>query len=219
MIQLKQVPFYSNTADDTHCFQAVLKMVLKYFKPDENYSFQDLDKFSDKVKGNWTWSTRAAINLQQMGFSLVEISPFDWHKFIEEDYDYLVEFMGKEVADKQREMSDLAKEVLDAQEYIELIEFEKRIPEIDDIRSLLEKGYLVGCNVNSKALNQQDGYTGHSILIFNLDEENIYLHDPGLPSQKNRRVPISIFRKAWAYPYERNKNLTGFKLKESTPSE
>lgn len=46
---IQNVPFYSNTPDDTHCFQAVLKMVLKYFQPEKYYSFEQLDKLSDNI--------------------------------------------------------------------------------------------------------------------------------------------------------------------------
>ncbi len=79
---MKKVPFFSNTDDNTHCFQAMLRMILKYFLPEKDFSFAELDKFSGKVKGKWTWSSRALINLQKMGFELVNICCFDWQKFI-----------------------------------------------------------------------------------------------------------------------------------------
>ena len=53
----KIVPFYTNTSDDTHCYQAGLKMILKYFIPDKDFSWEELDKFTAKVEDLWTWPT------------------------------------------------------------------------------------------------------------------------------------------------------------------
>lgn len=52
----KNIPFYSNTSDDTHCLQACLKMLLKYFYPNEEYSWEELDKLTGKKEGMWTWT-------------------------------------------------------------------------------------------------------------------------------------------------------------------
>ena len=46
---IRNVPFFPNTADNTHCLQAVLKMILKYFEPQKDYSFEELNILSDKA--------------------------------------------------------------------------------------------------------------------------------------------------------------------------
>ena len=45
---MKKIPFYPNP-DNTHCFQAVIKMILKYYFPKEEYSWKELEKLT----GNW----------------------------------------------------------------------------------------------------------------------------------------------------------------------
>lgn len=50
-----EIPFFSNTPDNTHCYQAAIKMLAKYFWPQENYTWDELDKITVKVKGFWTW--------------------------------------------------------------------------------------------------------------------------------------------------------------------
>jgi hypothetical protein len=55
------LPFYSNTADGTHCFQAGLKMILKHFIPEKDLTFEGLDKISMKIDGLWTWPIAALI--------------------------------------------------------------------------------------------------------------------------------------------------------------
>ncbi len=126
--------------------------------------------------------------------------------------EYLTEFYGSEVAAKQVEMSDIAKEQQDAQEMLQRVQYEMRVPDLLDMKKLLAEGYLIGCNVNSKKLNNQSGYAGHSILVYDLDEKYVYLHDPGLPPRPNRKVERDLFNQAWAYPGSNSKNLTAFKL-------
>ena len=48
-------PFYSNTKDNTHCFQAVIKMIAETYWPDESYSWDELDVLTQKKVGMWTW--------------------------------------------------------------------------------------------------------------------------------------------------------------------
>ncbi|MEI7653301.1 MAG: hypothetical protein WCJ70_03425 [bacterium] len=52
-----QVPFFPNTSDDTHCYQAVLQMILGYFLPLEAHTLQDLDSITGKTDQKWTWPT------------------------------------------------------------------------------------------------------------------------------------------------------------------
>ena len=82
-----------------------------------------------------------------------------------------------------------------------------------EIKKLLDEGYLVTCNVNSYALNNEKGYAGHFIVIFDYDEDYLYLHDPGLPPVKNRKVSYKQFMKSWEYPNKSGKNVLAFRLK------
>lgn len=109
------------------------------------------------------------------------------------------------------ENSDLEQEINFAKTFIQKIGIEKRIPEIDDIKKLLEDGYLVICNVNSYMLNNKERYTGHFVVVKGFSDTDLILHDPGLPPQENRVVDFATFEKAWAYPDEVAKNIMAFK--------
>jgi len=210
-VKLK-VPFYSNTPDDTHCFQAVIRMVLKYFLPDQEYSWKQLEKMTAKKKGLWTWPMQGLMNLKKIGFDVVNMEDFDYGRLSKEGNSYLIEKFGKEVGKSQIKHSDIPQERKIAKEFVKVFGSETKLPTITDIKKLLRKGYLVVCNVNFKALDGKSGYSGHSVLLFGFDRENLYLHDPGLPPRKNRKVPIKRFIKAWAYPSTREKNLHAFKI-------
>lgn len=206
-----EVPFYSNTPDNLHCFQAVFKMVLKYFKPDKEFTWEELDKITAKVEGLWTWPTAGLLWLHSNGFEVKTIDPFDNNEFIKHKGQYLIDLMGEEVGRAQIENSDIDQEVRHTKIFVRTIQPEERIPNIDDIKELLQKGYLVICNINPYVLNDKTGYSGHFVLIKGLEGETFFLHDPGLPAYENRQVAIEKFEQAWAYPDKNAKNIMALK--------
>jgi len=209
----KNVPFYANTPDNTHCFQAVLKMASKYFWPGEDYSWEELEKITAKKDGLWTWPMSGLFWLSKRGVELVCVEMFDYEKFIQLKGRYLLEEYGEEVGKAQIENSDIEQEIEVAEEFVKMVTIKKDIPEIDDLKDFLTQDYLLICNVNSNKLNNRDGYTGHFILIKGFDDDNFYIHNPGLPAAENQSVGYSLFEKAWAYPNDKAKNVFAFKLK------
>jgi hypothetical protein len=205
------VPFYANTPDDTHCYQAALRSVLKYFLPNNEYHWEELEEMTAKKANLWTWPTQGLITLHKIGFDIIDISDFDIEQFINTGEEYLLQEYGKEVADEQVKHSDIQQERALYKEFIQHIKFQKRIPKIEDLEYFVEKGYLIICNVNSKALNNQQGYVGHFVVIIGYDDNHLYLHDPGLPPLQDRKVTYEHFMKAWEYPNEKARNLTAVK--------
>lgn len=207
----KKVPFYSNTPDDTHCFQAALKMVIEYFMLTNVISFEDLDKFTGKKEGLWTWPLRGVINLSQMGFNIVDVDYFSLESFIENPKGYLLKRYGQEVGEAQIKHSDLDAVVGDCEEYLKLNLHQERIPDLIEIKKLVDEGYLVICNVNARALHNKEGYSGHFVVIFDYDDDNFLLHDPGLPPIESLKVNFEQFKKGWEYPDEKSRNLLAIK--------
>jgi hypothetical protein len=212
MKNYKEIPFCSNTPDNTHCFQAALKMILGYFWPDENYTWEELDRATAKVAGKWTWPMAGLIWLQEKGLEIIDIEAFDYEKFIERKNRYLIEEYGKAVAQAQIENSNIEQEIKYAKKLIQLIKVKKAIPQLEEIKKLMEEDYLVMVNLNARTLNRQEGYAGHFVAIKGFDEKGFILNDPGLPGIENRPVDFALFEKAWAYPNQKAKNIMAFKL-------
>lgn len=206
-----RVSFFSNTPDDTHCYQAAIRMVAKYLWPAEEYSWDELDKMTAKVSGLWTWATAGLLWLQSKGAKVKVIEIFDYQKFIESGDQYLLNFYGDEVGNEQIKNSDIAQEQRLIKEAIQKINIEKRLPTTNDIIQLLDQGYLVICNINSNALNEKSGFVGHFVVIIGYEGDHLVLHDPGLPPQENRVVSNEDFSNAWAYPNSSVKNLIAIK--------
>jgi hypothetical protein len=208
----QNAPFFGNTRDNTHCFQACMRMVLKYYLPKKNFTWKELEKLSAKKKGKWTWSTQMLLNLKKMGFDVVTMDTFDIDAFIERGGEFLIEAWGKEVGEAQIKHSDIAQERRLFKKLKKEIVTERYAPTMSDIRMLLKKGYLVKCTVNSSALNKRKGYAGHGVLVYGIDKSHVYLHDPGLPPHPHRKVTRALFKKAWMYPQDGDQALVAMRL-------
>ncbi|OGG12012.1 hypothetical protein A2Z00_03170 [Candidatus Gottesmanbacteria bacterium RBG_13_45_10] len=209
---MKKVPFYPNKKDDLHCYQATLRMILKYFLPERTFTFADLDDMTGFQKGYWTWPMRGALSLRALGFQVRDIEEFDYHRIATDPERYLIEYYGEQAGKEQIRFSDIPKCKRDAREFVKQIPIEYRIPDYTDIQDLLTQGYLIKCLVNSKILNRKKGYVGHFVVVFRCTDHSIYFHDPGIPPRKSRRVTKRVFEKAWGYPNERAKNIMAFKI-------
>tara|TARA_B100000959_G_scaffold232853_1_gene249944 strand:+ start:3465 stop:4100 length:636 start_codon:yes stop_codon:yes gene_type:complete len=208
---MKKIPFFSNIGDGTYCYLAVLKMILKYYCPQNDYSWENLIELTGKKEGLWTWPQYSYISMKNLGFDVKIISSFDYDKFADNGYKYLEDTYGKEVAEGQRKHSDLDDAISTVKKIKKILIQETRIPSVQDIIQLLSKGYLVECGINSYMLESKEGYAEHSILIFHSEKNIFTIHDPGFPPKESRKVPTELFEKAWAYPNAESKNITAFK--------
>lgn len=189
-------------------------MLLKQYFPHENYLWKELEKISAKVEGLWTWPTAGLLWLAEKGLSVQSISLFDYQEFAEQGEKYLLDFYGKPVGQSQIEHSDIPQEQAIAQKFIKKSSRETRQAHIVDITAALDESALVICNVNLKALNNEPGYSGHFVLIYNHSGDHLFLQDPGLPPQKERKVSFAQFTKAWAYPTEQSQGVAVIRTKK-----
>lgn len=199
---MKKIPFFSNTEDNTHCFQAAIQIVLKYFLPQEEYSIEELDRITAKVKDLWTWPMAGILNLRKKGFDVVILDAFNYEKFSKEGTKYLYDLFGSEVAGEQIKHSDINQEIEFTKQMLkEDIRYIKE-PSLDEISKLLNQGYLVICNVNANSLNNEEGYEGHFVVVYNVDSDFVYFQDPGLPPRENRKETKKDFEESWSVTHD-----------------
>jgi hypothetical protein len=195
----QELPFFANP-DATHCYQAALKMVLRRFRPDLDASFEELDRITGKVDGFGTWPFAGLTWLHEQGLVVTNVELMDNARFAAEGRDYLAQLAGREFAESLDRGLDLGAVQAQASAFVEKVRCEVRMPTVDDIRSALEAGGLVICNVNSRALNGREGYLGHFVVAKGFAGQDLIVHDPGPPGEANRRVSFAAFERAWADP-------------------
>lgn len=210
----KNVDFVPNTDDNTHCLQASVKMTLRFF--DSNFD-RDLD-FFDAYTGKsekfaYTWPLRTALNAALDGFHVVYIDELNLEALSKDPYQTLLEAYGEEIASDQCKNSDMVSVVSDAKELLlsRNVEIQFRVPNTDDLRRLLDDGYLLILNVNSRAMRGAEGYMGHFITVYGYDENRFSIHNPGLPPEKNVRVSDADLNRGWSYPSEKYRNILALK--------
>lgn len=210
-----KIPFYSNLKDDTHCFQACLKMVLKFFFPNRKYSFKYLDKVTFHKKNKWTWNNASLLFLSKIGFSVINIENFDYKQFFKFGEKYLKMIWTKEVFDVQKKYSDFNQEKKLAGKLIKdkSIKHYRRWATFKDLENLFKKQYLLMVPINPFILEKKSGYASHLILITDIKKKYIIFHDPGLPPLINKKVSKKIFLKAMTYPYKESAALIAIKIK------
>lgn len=209
---MPKVPFYSNTPNDTHCFQASLRSVLKYFEPSRDFTWDELDRITNKPKDMWTWPMAGLSWLAEHGYSVIDIEPFDYGRFINEGREYMETLWGKDVVIEQAKHSDISLAQTDSKKFVETVTVQNKIPSQTDIQEFLNQGCLVICMLNASKLNQKRDFVGHSVLVIGHDQNGFTIHDPGLPALENRHVPYPLFEEAWGDPNDSAKNLAAIKL-------
>lgn len=201
-----EIPFYPNTKDDFHCVQAVLKMVLKYYFPNESWSFKKLDEVTSHKKGKFTWKNAMMSFLDRKGFEVVYITDFNFKEFASKGKSFLEENWPKKIFDIQNKYSDLAMEQKLTAKLLEegRVNLIPRPALLKDVRELKRRGYLLMANINPSVLEGGDDYWSRFVLITDVKKDHILFHDPGLPPIPNRMIRTSLFIKAMGFPRRRD---------------
>ena len=213
---MKQIPYFANLEDGTHCYQAALKMVLSYFY-NKDWSFKELDCITGKLPGKWTWPTASLLWLLDHQFEVRLIETFDYNAFAKRGKDYLAEKYGDEVAEAQNQNSDLAREQKLAEKFAQKNCVTQRTPEWHDLECLFKDKYLIICNINACLIHNRKGYSGHFVVPLKVSGSSIVLHDPGLPPLPSITVTKELFEAAWGYPSEEAKNILAIRKTGANP--
>ena len=185
---MKKVPFYANHDDNMHCSIAVYRMLFDYFL-DRRISWAEMDKMAGFENGKAPWTVTIWERMARQGFDIRMIELFDYARYEREGDVYLRKYLPKEEYDWQVKHTN----ILDIQpmiaSFLKHVHVESHRPTLDDIDDMLDDGRLVMLTLNSRALNDQEGYVSHAVLVTGQNDKEYIIHDPGLPGEPNRHVP------------------------------
>lgn len=199
MKTLKEPKFYANLDGDTHCAQASIMMIFSILFPERSFSFEQLDRATNKYSGFSTWQTHELFYYEKLGINFKYYDTFDMKNFGERGLEYIAEKYGDEVAEYNRENT---KDInLEKKLCLEIANkrwfFKRKNIGLGLVKKLLDQGYYLMLSLNSKALNNQPGWVGHKVVCYGYDECGVIIHDPGLPPHPARYVAFDLFKKAW----------------------
>lgn len=202
-----------NASDGMSCMHACIQMVMRTRQGGRVFSFDEINTILRRKPGLYSWSYAIADAVSQQGFSVRSVSTFATQRFVMEGAAYLRERYGLEAGAVQIAHTDLPTVVDDARKFLEnsSIERQERVPEMEDLCRLLDEGWYVVPLVNSKRLNDQDGYSGHFVFVYGYDASDVIFHDPGLPPLVSRRTSWDAFEQAWSSPTKSVRSLMAYR--------
>lgn len=214
---MREIPFYANTRDNTHCVQAGLKSVLKFFFPREQFSFRKLDRISAHAKGKWTWNSAWMLYLARRGFEVIDIGGgFRYETFARSGEQYLRRLWSEKIFAEQRRFADLKQEQRRARTLIRQrnIRLVNRPATLHDIQRLFRDGYVLLCRINPFVLENKNVYGSHTVILTDVQKSFVRFHDPGLPPRKNRKVALRTFLRAMNYPNKQAASFVAVRLRK-----
>ncbi|MEK7632670.1 MAG: hypothetical protein AAB473_02670 [Patescibacteria group bacterium] len=190
--------FYSNLPDDLHCSQACIRMVCEALG--KQISWEEANAITGFTPGLYTWPPRSIINLNGMFPGTKYWTNFDYHQFVKNSHEYLLEYYrGNEkwVADQEAHATPgFEREHKDAQEMIDAGLLAIQALSAEQMRVMLQEYFIIAF-VHFGILHGVDNNAGHAILVYDIQGDEVTFHDPGLPPRPGHRVSIDHFMKAY----------------------
>lgn len=194
--------FIPNSPDGTHCGPAIWRMVLETFYPEQDWSFEKIDVIIRKEPGKFTWGQTFYPAMLEAGVNIHAITTWDEREFIARTWDYVRERSGEESARNQQEHAqdlDFVKGAMQKMLDDPRLVRELRPATFDDLAAALAGGAYVGCTVNSRVLNEREGFNSHSVLVYGLDDTTVHFADPGPLNNGLRTAERPVFARAWGF--------------------
>ncbi len=211
MITLDVLHFVDETKDNKRCVQACLKMILKYFLPQKDFNWKQLDKITHKIPKKGTWWFAFYPELVKLGFEVVTYRDANYFRnLMKHGLKYLYVAHPKRIADWYIKHSNIKNVMHLIPKVLREIKFSNKKASFKDIGLRLNGGYLLMSDVNSRAICSRPGFTSHAVVIIGLDKNDVYINDPANDDGKSMPVPKKLFLKAW-----HDRSLVAFKLRKA----
>jgi len=203
------VPHYADdTKDQARCVQACLKMILKYFLPNREFNWRDLDKITHKVSKKGTWWFGAYPTLNKLGFEIKEFGAGLYINLHRYGIYYLHKAFSPKLAKFYFKKSNIAEVIKLIPRILGLKIFNKRRASIKDIEKLIRLGYLLMADVDFSNIFSKWYGASHAVVIIGYDKDNLYIHDPAKRRGANLLIKKVIFKRVW-----NSRSLAALRLK------
>lgn len=195
----KIVRFFPNTQDKTHCLQACVKSVLEYYFPLKKFTDEEINEKTGQV-GGWTWFPPTVIWLGSLGLEVKLYCPqekFNYKDFSKEGLDYLRRCWNRERFEREDRAGAFKNISFVQDSSTEMVARGLWVGEAisSDLlaKRLEDKNYLAIGKTVYEWLSGKPGKTSHYIVVIKKYSPSKWrVHDPGLPPQADRKVPINF---------------------------
>lgn len=185
------IPFYKQQGPS--CVQAQMRMALKYYYPEQEYTQTTLDQLTKRQNNQWTWFSQAIPVLVNEGLDAYYYSKTPYENLTPE---FVNQFYGED--------GPFINSVTNWPALEESIEFLKtsdryQNKKLDwqEVEKSFQKGHVILMIIDHNVLigQPEKPYAGHGITITYINQTHVVFHNSqGNPSQTAEK---SQFQKAW----------------------
>lgn len=193
---------------------AAYRSIIAYYLHKE-LTWEELEQLTGYTPNRAAWTVQALVDMQDMGFDIKMIEPFDYRRYLKEGDAYLHEFFTADELTWFLEKSNIRDIKPLLPKFLERVKYVCRQVSLADIDQMLDEKRLVTVTVNSRKLNDADGFVSHMLLITGRKGDSFIAHDSGgvqYPPQPEREIRREKLWEAMGSDTN-NADVTGFKLK------
>lgn len=181
--------FFSNLADNNHCLQASILMVLDYHGIQS--SWEGVDELTQFDSQFYTWTIAGVLALSKKISGVKFTSKMDYEEFARRGKEYLKEYWHDDPkwheVQKKGASPNFSKEQTFARELVRNDVYQKEKIGARDFEGIL-KNHLIITLVSTSELYGDNHDGGHFILIYDRTIKDFIFHDPGLPPKEFQRI-------------------------------
>lgn len=193
----KEIPFFKQT-DSGNCLQTNLKIALKYYYPEKDYSFEELDKATGRTEGKWTWTSQALRFLTDEGLNSYYYSTTPYFDILEKGEDLIIDYYGETDGNIMIQHTDFDSLYASIYDLGRSDRYENRKLSFHEVETEFEKGNFIIILLDRSILQGGSAYTGHFFTITAINSTHVVAHDTaGTP---NKVIDKETFIKAWNAP-------------------
>lgn len=187
--------FYPNQADDNHCLQASILIVLNslgYPMP-----WNKVNKLTKYDSRYYSWTIIAASIVSELIPNTRLITGLDYAKLAELGEEYLKLHWDASWYENQKKHASpgFAREQQFAKGFKGKFELRESKAPAEEIVELLKDNLIIAL-IDPCMIKNQNGSSGHFVVLYKSQNGQFMYHDPGNPPIENAQVDQEIFMRA-----------------------
>ncbi len=193
--QCRDIPYYQQT-ESGNCLQTQLKMALKYYYPEKDYSFDYLDEMTGRTQGKWTWTSQAISFLLEEGLDIYYYSTTPYDDILAGGEDFLLSHYGEEDGNIMLRhtnfdaLYDSIRVLNDTGRYIN-----KKL-DFGYLEQEFDKGAHLIVLIDVATLYDTRGsFSGHFTTVTGFDDEYVWFHNSA--GEEDTKVEKQQYIDAW----------------------
>jgi hypothetical protein len=189
-----KIPYVS--APKNACALACYTMIAKYYFPET--TFNQIAKISDWEPGYIVWSFNFWKWIMDKRIQVTDYDLIDYEGWAKGG----IEEIKKSLPEKEFNFyKDNTKGIARLTDEIKIVlqqknfHYHKQKPTFENLREAIRKGNPCEVVLDSRTLNNKEGFSLHRVVVLDVDKEFVTFHDPS--SKPHRKETIEHFSKAW----------------------